>query len=98
LSLTRQRIPYGDGHSGEVHLEFFPHDQLVANNSFAWREAARVTAAGGRLIIDTRKLLDAAQLTQVRQEIRTVLEAEGLTVTETTAARHLRFEAARGGP
>ncbi len=98
LNLTRQRIPYADGHFDEVHFEFFPHDQLVANNSFALREAARVTAPGGRLIIDTGKPLDATQLSQLRQEIRTVLEAEGLTVTDNTAVKHLQFEAVRGGP
>ncbi|HZT78846.1 MAG TPA: hypothetical protein VFA26_01385 [Gemmataceae bacterium] len=98
LNLTRQRIPYPDGHFGEVHFEFFPYDQLVANNAFALREAARVTAAGGRLMIDTGKPLDATQLTQLHQQIRSVLEAEGFTVTENTAVMHLQFEAVRGSP
>ena len=98
LNLTRQQIPYGDGHFGEVHFEFFPNDQIVANNAFALREAARVTAPGGRLIIDTGKPVDAAQLAQLRQEIRSVLEAEGFTVTENTAIQHLQSQAVRGSP
>jgi hypothetical protein len=98
LNLTRQRIPYGDGHFVEVHFEFFPHDQIVAKNAFALREAARVTAPGGRVIIDTGKPLDATQLTRLRQEIRTVLEAEGFTVTENTTVTHLQMEAIRGNP
>jgi hypothetical protein len=98
LNLTRQRIPYPDGHFGEVHFEFFPHDQIVANNAIALREAARVTAPGGKLMIDTGKPIDAAQLSQLRQEIQSVLQAEGFTVTENTAAKHLQFEAVRGNP
>jgi ubiquinone/menaquinone biosynthesis C-methylase UbiE len=98
LNLTRERIPYPDGHFGEVHFEFFPNNQMVANNAFALREAARVTAPGGRLRIDTGKPLDATSLALLRQQIRSVLEAEGFTVTENTAVGHLQLEAVRGNP
>jgi ubiquinone/menaquinone biosynthesis C-methylase UbiE len=98
LNLTRQRIPYPDGHFGEVHFEFFPNNQMVANSAFALREAARVTAPGGRLMIDTGKPVDVMYLTQLRQQIRSVLEADGFAVTENAAVRHLQFEAVRGNP
>ncbi len=49
-------------------------------------------------MIDTGKPLDATQLTQLHQQIRSVLEAEGFTVTENTAVMHLQFEAVRGSP
>jgi hypothetical protein len=98
LNLTRSRIPYGDGHFGEVHFEFFPSDQLVARNAFALHEAARVTAPGGKLLIDTGRPPDAAQLKQLRTRIRSVLQSQGLTVVENTTGAHLQFEATRGNP
>jgi hypothetical protein len=98
LNLTRTTIPYPDGHFGEVHFEFFPNDQLVANNAHALREAARVTGPGGTLIVDTGKPADVAQLNQLRTQIRSALEGAGFTVKENVTVGHLQFEAVRGNP
>jgi hypothetical protein len=91
--LSTQSLPFGDSFFAEVYFEFFPYYALLGNKGFALKEAARVTAAGGIMHIDTGRPIGLTERDRVRQEIRALLEAAGFTVAESPATKHLHFEA-----